>query len=98
VANGVAKEEWKNENWLRVIARLNQKSYQEMRVIVLEFLEADIFNLSALYDGYLRFTEEDLLQAFLKDGRFDVENPDDVFEAEVRVARKERGKREHRQR
>lgn len=47
VANGVAKEEWKNENWLRVIARLNQKSYQEMRVIILEFLDADIFNLSA---------------------------------------------------
>ena len=47
VAKGVAKEEWKNENWLQVIARLNQKSYEEMRVIVLEFLDADIFNLSA---------------------------------------------------
>lgn len=47
VAKGVAKEEWKNENWLRVIARLNQKSYEEMRVSVLEFLDADIFNLSA---------------------------------------------------
>lgn len=46
VAKGVAKEEWKNENWLRVIARLNQKSYEEMRVIVLEFLDTDIFNLS----------------------------------------------------
>jgi transcriptional regulator with XRE-family HTH domain len=46
VAKGVAKEEWKNENWLRVVARLNQKSYEEMRVIVLEFLDTDIFNLS----------------------------------------------------
>jgi len=46
VAKGVAKEEWKNENWLRVVARLNDKSYEEMRVIVLEFLDADIFNLS----------------------------------------------------
>jgi len=46
VAKGVAKEEWKNENWLRVVARLNHKSYEEMRVIVLEFLDADIFNLS----------------------------------------------------
>ncbi len=46
VAKGVAKEEWKNENWLRVVARLNHKSYEEMRVIVLEFLDTDIFSLS----------------------------------------------------
>jgi len=46
VAKGVAKEEWKNENWLRLVARLNHKSYEEMRVIVLEFLDTDIFNLS----------------------------------------------------
>ena len=48
VAKGVAKEEWKNENWLRVVARLNHKGYEEMRVIVLEFLDTDIFNLSVL--------------------------------------------------
>jgi transcriptional regulator with XRE-family HTH domain len=46
VAKGVAKEEWKNENWLRVVDGLNHKSYEEMRVIVLEFLDTDIFNLS----------------------------------------------------
>lgn len=46
VAKGVAKEEWKDENWLRVVAQLNHKSYEEMRVIVLEFLDTDIFNLS----------------------------------------------------
>ncbi|MBI4491043.1 MAG: helix-turn-helix domain-containing protein [Deltaproteobacteria bacterium] len=46
VAKGVAKEEWKDESWLRVVARLNHKSYEEMRVIVLEFLDTDIFNLS----------------------------------------------------
>lgn len=46
VAKGVAKEEWKSENWLRLVARLNRKSYEEMRVIVLEFLDTDIFNLS----------------------------------------------------
>ncbi|MGH7831212.1 MAG: helix-turn-helix domain-containing protein [Candidatus Binatia bacterium] len=46
VAKGVAKEEWKNENWLRLVARLNHKSYEEMRVMVLEFLDTDIFNLS----------------------------------------------------
>ena len=46
VAKGVARQEWKDENWLRVAARLNHRSYEEMRVIVLEFLDADIFNLS----------------------------------------------------
>ena len=46
VAKGVAKEEWEDETWLRVVARLNHKSYEEMRVIVLEFLDTDIFNLS----------------------------------------------------
>jgi len=46
VAKGLAKEEWNNEDWLRVVARLNQKSYEEMRVIVLEFLDTDIFSLS----------------------------------------------------
>ena len=46
VAKGVARGEWENENWLRVVARINHKSYEEMRVIVLEFLDTDIFNLS----------------------------------------------------
>jgi len=46
VAKGMAKEEWRKGNWLRVLARVNQKSYEEMRVIVLEFLDTDIFNLS----------------------------------------------------
>lgn len=46
VAKGIAKEEWKNENWLRVIARLNGKSYEEMRVLVLEFLDTNVFSLS----------------------------------------------------
>ncbi|MEK6600935.1 MAG: helix-turn-helix transcriptional regulator [Candidatus Binatota bacterium] len=46
VAKGVAREEWKDENWLRAVARLNHKSYEEMRGIVLEFLDTDIFNLS----------------------------------------------------
>jgi transcriptional regulator with XRE-family HTH domain len=46
VAKDVAKEEWKNENWLRVVARLNHRSYEEMRVIVLEFLDTDVLSLS----------------------------------------------------
>ena len=46
VAKGIAREEWNNENWLRVIARLNGRSYEEMRVIVLDFLDTNVFSLS----------------------------------------------------
>ena len=55
VAKGVAREEWKDENWLRVVARLNHKSYEEMRGIVLEFLDTDIFNLSV--ENFIYFLE-----------------------------------------
>jgi transcriptional regulator with XRE-family HTH domain len=46
VVKRVAQEELESENWLRLMARLSQRSYEEMRVIVLEFLDADIFNVS----------------------------------------------------
>jgi len=47
VVKGVAKEELENENWLRLVARLSGRSYERMRVIVLEFLDTDIFSVSA---------------------------------------------------
>jgi hypothetical protein len=43
----VTKEESDDENWLRLAARLTDRSYEQMRVIVLEFLETDVFNVSA---------------------------------------------------
>lgn len=46
VVKGVAKKELENEYWLRMVAELGGRSYQEMRVIVLEFLDTDIFHLS----------------------------------------------------
>ena len=46
VVKRVTKEELDDENWLRLVARLTNRSYEQMRVIVLEFLEADIFNVS----------------------------------------------------
>src|SRR6266704_3008284 len=46
VVKRVTKEELDDENWLRLVARLSDRSYEQMRVIVLEFLEADIFNVS----------------------------------------------------
>ena len=46
VAKGVARKELEDEEWLRVMARLSGRSYRQMRVIVLEFLEKDLFNIS----------------------------------------------------
>jgi transcriptional regulator with XRE-family HTH domain len=46
VVKNLAKEELDNENWLRLVARLGGRSYEEMRVVVLEFLDSDVFNLS----------------------------------------------------
>jgi transcriptional regulator with XRE-family HTH domain len=46
VVKRVTKEELADENWLRLVARLTDRSYKQVRVSVLEFLEADIFNVS----------------------------------------------------
>jgi len=47
VVTRVAKEELDNEDWLRLVAQLSERTYEQMRVIVLEFLDTDIFHLSA---------------------------------------------------
>jgi transcriptional regulator with XRE-family HTH domain len=47
VVKNIAKEELVSETWLRIMARLANRSYEQMRVIVLEFLDADIFTVSA---------------------------------------------------
>ena len=46
VVKNIAREELASETWLRIMARLGDRSYEQMRVIVLEFLDADIFNVS----------------------------------------------------
>jgi transcriptional regulator with XRE-family HTH domain len=46
VAQGVAKEELRSEKWLRVMAQLSGRSYEQMRVAILEFLDTDVFNVS----------------------------------------------------
>ena len=47
VVKRVAKDELDNDYWLRMVARLGGRSYEEMRVVVLEFLDTDIFHVSA---------------------------------------------------
>jgi transcriptional regulator with XRE-family HTH domain len=46
VAQGVAKEELRNEERLRSMARQSGRSYEQMRVAMLEFLDTDVFNVS----------------------------------------------------
>jgi transcriptional regulator with XRE-family HTH domain len=46
VAQRVAKEELESEDWLRLMAQLCDRSYEQMRVAILEFLDTDVFNVS----------------------------------------------------
>ena len=46
VVKALAKEELGRENWLRVAAKERNRSYKQMRVAVLEFLDADVFNIT----------------------------------------------------
>jgi transcriptional regulator with XRE-family HTH domain len=46
VAKRVAQEELESETWLRLVARLSGRTYQQMRVTILEFLETDVFHVS----------------------------------------------------
>ena len=46
VVKRVAKEELDSENWLRLVGRLSNRSYEEMRVAILEFLDTDILDVS----------------------------------------------------
>jgi transcriptional regulator with XRE-family HTH domain len=46
VAKRIAREELESERWLHLVARLSGRSYEEMRVTILNFLDTDIFNIS----------------------------------------------------
>src|SRR5688572_11048684 len=46
VIKRVAREELKSENWLRSVARVSGRSYKQMRVMILEFLDTDVFHVS----------------------------------------------------
>jgi transcriptional regulator with XRE-family HTH domain len=42
----VAKKELESESWLRLVAGFSNRSHEEMRVAVLEFLDTDVFHVS----------------------------------------------------
>ena len=46
VTKRIAKDELGNETWLRKVAGLLNRSYEEMRANTLEFLDTDVFNVS----------------------------------------------------
>jgi transcriptional regulator with XRE-family HTH domain len=46
LAKGIAREELENEDWLHLVARLSHRTYADIRVLVLEFLDTDIYNVS----------------------------------------------------
>jgi transcriptional regulator with XRE-family HTH domain len=46
VVKMLAREELTRENWLRIVARESGRSYKQMRVAVLDFLESDVFNIT----------------------------------------------------
>src|SRR2546426_10582524 len=46
VVKALAREELGRENWLHIVARESERSYKQMRVAVLEFLDTDVFNIT----------------------------------------------------
>lgn len=47
VVKRLTRAELNDEKWLRLVARLTDRTYEETRVMVIEFLETDLFNVSA---------------------------------------------------
>ena len=46
VVKKIAREELDNENWLHLVARLTNRKYEQLRVMILEFLDTDMLGLS----------------------------------------------------
>lgn len=46
VVKKLAREELEDDNWLHLVARLTHRSYEQIRVTILEFLDSDVFSLS----------------------------------------------------
>lgn len=46
IAQAIAREQLRNEGWIRMMAERSGRTYKQMRVAMLEFLDMDIFNVS----------------------------------------------------
>lgn len=47
VAQGLAREELRSEEWLRLMGQVSGRTYEQMRVAILELLDSDVFHVSA---------------------------------------------------
>jgi hypothetical protein len=47
VVKDVTRQRLHDQMWLRSVARLSARSYKQMRVVILEFLDMDVFHVSA---------------------------------------------------
>src|SRR5579884_1962309 len=47
VVQSLARDELEHEKWLRIIAKESGRSYKQMRVAALEFLDSDVFNITS---------------------------------------------------
>ena len=55
VVKQVAREESENEHWLRLMASVSNRSYEDMRVSILELLDTDVFDL--WMENYISFLD-----------------------------------------
>jgi transcriptional regulator with XRE-family HTH domain len=46
VAKRVTKEELEDEKWIHRVARVGKRSYEDTRILILEFLDTDVFHVS----------------------------------------------------
>jgi len=46
VAQGIARDELRSEEWLRLMAQVSGRTYEQVRVTILEFLDTDVFHVS----------------------------------------------------
>lgn len=46
VAKRVARDELDDEKWIHRVARVSKQTYEEARVVILEFLDTDVFHVS----------------------------------------------------
>jgi transcriptional regulator with XRE-family HTH domain len=46
LAKRVARKELEDEEWIHRVARVGKRSYEESRVLILEFLDTDVFHVS----------------------------------------------------
>lgn len=65
VTQGIARDELRNEDWLRSMAELSHRTYEQMRVATLEFLDTDVFSISvegcaSFLDPMIEFWDIDL--------------------------------------